>query len=177
MRCQLIYIALPFFLIGCLSTPDDREFPSPSNEYRGFLISDGSLSGIQKSMMYRCRNYDGLDFSSIKKEEIEEWGALDRAFFSAFSYRCNAYSNLIKEKDEAEARKIKDKIESIKHEIKENSTKKIEEVNTNQLDKNKIPISIDEQIENVQNKKVECKELGFKEGSKKFKDCVVELME
>ena len=32
-------------------------------------------------------------------------------------------------------------------------------------------------IKEVSNLKNQCKELGFKEGSKKFKDCVVELME
>ena len=32
-------------------------------------------------------------------------------------------------------------------------------------------------IREVSNLKTQCKELGFKEGSKKFKDCVVELME
>ena len=34
-----------------------------------------------------------------------------------------------------------------------------------------------ETLNNVRKMKKQCKELGFKEGSKKFKDCVVELME
>jgi hypothetical protein len=34
-----------------------------------------------------------------------------------------------------------------------------------------------EALNNVKKMKKQCQELGFKEGSKKFKDCVVELME
>jgi hypothetical protein len=174
---KVLLIIFFMSLIGCGATPWHRVHPNKGNGYEGFLTSDGAHAAtLYDTMNWMCADYGGVDKFSIKKEEVP---GLDSLILTGASFKCNAYENDKKKVSEEllERKKLLEERERQKREYEETYLKKYLDDKKEAQEKIQEEMKLREKRENIGLYKNQCKELGFTEGSKKFKDCVVELME
>ena len=125
-------------------------------------------------MNWMCADYGGVDKFTIRKEEVP--GSIDSFILSGASFRCNAYENDKKKYQENQKLQLLE-AQKERREYEDKYLKKY-------LDDSKEAQGMVQEenysrhiLENIDLFKKECEGLGFKPGTKKFKDCVVELME